>query len=235
MFSYLKIRHQNDRTFNWWQTILLIIAMVVLENVVLLGYGMFARIGGWQLGLVVMLMLGYLVARYPLSYAQTKLKLDGLHLLLVLAMTYLYLVVSQVALSIITHTNTQSTNQANINKLVDGVNSPTTWAIIFVAVVMAPICEEFAFRYVLIGPQNRRSTMVRAVLSTVLFGLIHVSSEVSLLAGNSAQVIQFFGNLLQYCGLGLALVYWFVRYRNLRQNIILHALWNALSMMMLLI
>ena len=89
-------------------------------------------------------------------------------------------------------------------------------------VLLAPVIEEVVFRFTVMG-QSKLNPTVALILSSVLFGLIHVVS-----AGDYIYVIP-------YLTMGLALGYVYKRSQNIWYPIGVHFLQNLLSTLLIFI
>lgn len=111
-------------------------------------------------------------------------------------------------------------NQDNINAFAQ-VN-PTLMFVI--AVVLAPLLEEMVFRGTIFRMLfDKHGTFVALLASSVLFGLMHVLS--SLISGNYADLI----NVVVYIHMGIQLGYLYDRTGTLVAPIMLHAVNNLIS------
>lgn len=91
---------------------------------------------------------------------------------------------------------------------------------ILVTIIFAPVIEELIFRKAMF--RFFKNQWLAMVISAVLFGLIHVSSETSFMA--------FFTNLITYSASGFALGYIYIRNKhNVWSVILVHAVSNAVS------
>lgn len=92
-------------------------------------------------------------------------------------------------------TENNSQNQTKLNGIA-GVNTRLLTYLIMYSIFIAPIVEEFLFRYVAIGSIVKQSKVwlyARASIAVILFTLIHVSGELSTLWANpSIETFLFF-------------------------------------------
>lgn len=98
------------------------------------------------------------------------------------------------------------------------------WLIAMMTIFFAPIVEEIVFRYAMISfePKNRIWTLV---LSSFLFGFIHVSS--ALQSGNLSDLT----NIIIYLVLGLVLGTIYLKKQKLIYPILVHGFYNAISVL----
>lgn len=103
--------------------------------------------------------------------------------------------------------------------------SSTGVLMILVTIIFAPILEELIFRKAMF--RFFKNQWVAMVVSSLIFGLIHVSSERTFL--------DFFTNLITYSASGFALGYVYIKNKhNVWSSILVHAVANAVSIIMIL-
>jgi hypothetical protein len=103
--------------------------------------------------------------------------------------------------------------------------SSTGVLMILVTILFAPILEELIFRKAMF--RFFKNQWVAMVVSSLIFGLIHVSSERTFL--------DFFTNLITYSASGFALGYVYIKNKhNVWSSILVHAVANAVSIIMIL-
>lgn len=95
---------------------------------------------------------------------------------------------------------------------------------IILAVVLAPFTEECIYRGVIFNTFKRKGLFIACMASTVLFGLLHVTSDLVTLELPLASFIVLFINYM-VGGIGLSVVY--MKYKNLWINFGVHGLWNG--------
>lgn len=100
-----------------------------------------------------------------------------------------------------------------VNPVEEVMKGLSTWSIFVTMVVMAPVCEEFLFRKVLIDRIRLYGDKAAILASSVVFGLSH---------GN---FYQFFYAFL----IGLVLAYIYIQTGKLRYTIIFHMIINFLG------
>ncbi len=119
----------------------------------------------------------------------------------------------------------QSSNQSAI-----ATQAQTNFGLIaFTSVLVAPIVEELFFRGVLLRFFSRFNVILGLVLSSLIFGFVHIYQAV--FAGDLTQLVY----LLQYGGMGIALGWIYLQRKNLVSSIVVHMLNNALSIVVLFI
>ncbi|MDY0210894.1 MAG: type II CAAX endopeptidase family protein [Acholeplasma sp.] len=97
--------------------------------------------------------------------------------------------------------------------------------ILLVTVLFAPIIEELIFRKSMFS--LIRNPKVAIVVSSLLFGLIHVASE--------ASVLGFVTNWIAYSASGFALGYIYIKNNhNVWSSIMIHALYNSVAVLLML-
>ncbi len=116
-----------------------------------------------------------------------------------------------------------SNSQVKIPEQVDTNLAPAAFAMFVVyAVIVAPITEEFVFRGLLYRSiRDRRGVALGAIVSAVLFGLVHAVPGVPWLDVVALQIT------MVVTGVGLALIY--ERRKNLVSDIAGHAAFNLVA------
>ena len=129
--------------------------------------------------------------------------------------------ISGVFASILNYEITTSLNQAAIEEM---MLSSSGILMIIPVVLFAPIVEELVFRKAIFSLFKNEYTAL--IISSLLFGLIHVSSEVSFAA--------FIVNGITYVTSGVALGYVYIKNKhNIWASIMVHAFSNAVSVVMI--
>ncbi len=100
-----------------------------------------------------------------------------------------------------------------INPVEEVMKGLSTWAIFVTMVVMAPVCEEFLFRKLLIDRIRLYGDKAAILVSSVVFGLIH---------GNFYQFFYAFG-------IGLVFAYIYIQTGRLGYTIVFHMMINFLG------
>lgn len=115
-------------------------------------------------------------------------------------------------------------------------------AIFLVAVFLAPICEEFTYRYALFGgirslgannKYNKLFTILAFVLTALIFGLIHFDFDAFTTGGDALKIELI--NLPNYIGAGLILCYAYYHSESLITSILVHFINNLYSIIGMLI
>jgi membrane protease YdiL (CAAX protease family) len=143
----------------------------------------------------------------------------------------MWLSVSAVAQVLSTFTHSHETESAV--KVLREVHSPAqVIGFVAVAVVFAPIVEEFAFRVFLFNAIARYSTVtIGAAISGILFGLVHIVGMTD--QGGVASALLTIGIPLSFGGFVLAMVY--ARTGCYWANVLTHGLFNAASVIAVLV
>ncbi|MCL2495881.1 MAG: CPBP family intramembrane metalloprotease [Clostridiales bacterium] len=91
--------------------------------------------------------------------------------------------------------------------------------LIFCVTVLAPIGEEIFFRAFLFGALEARfGTLVGIIISAAVFGILHET------------IWNFFPLFVGGCGFALL----YAKYRDISMNIVAHATWNSISVILML-
>jgi len=132
-------------------------------------------------------------------------------------------VLATVLSDIFNYTAKTSVNQAAIIQM---LNSPYMILMVINAVIFAPIVEELVFRKAFFSLIKNK--WVALVVSSLMFSLIHIISEPTL--GG------FMVNLVIYGASGVGFGYIYLNHKeNIYSTIIVHALWNLMSIVLTLI
>lgn len=118
-----------------------------------------------------------------------------------------------------------SENQILINQLL----SSYPVMMILSAVVLAPIIEEMIFRGIIFGWAYEYNPLAAHIISAFLFGFVHIMSAV--FAGNVAEWIQ----IIPYFLMGLTLSKIYERSNNIYVNILVHGIYNLISIMLVML
>ncbi|MFA6805765.1 MAG: CPBP family intramembrane glutamic endopeptidase [Candidatus Methanomethylophilaceae archaeon] len=124
---------------------------------------------------------------------------------------------------IFNYTAETSTNQAAIIQM---LKSPYMILMVINAVIFAPIVEELVFRKAFFSIIKNK--WVALVVSSLMFSLIHIISEPT--------IGGFIVNLVIYGGSGVGFGYIYLSHKeNIYSTIIVHALWNLMTVLLTLI
>lgn len=105
------------------------------------------------------------------------------------------------------------------------------WYLIFVVLLLAPIVEEYIFRYGLITNLfKHRSNLFRVVVPAIIFSFIHIGLSQLLLAPGYAVYL-----LLLYMPMALVYSYVYVREKNIFFPLAIHIINNIGSILLVLI
>ena len=161
------------------------------------------------------------------SYFKKPLKAIGIDA----ATGYVYMIVASIAAQFIiqiisfafNYTQPVSLNQQAIEQ---SLLSSTGVLMIFITVIFAPVLEELVFRKAMF--RFFKNHWIAMVVSSLVFGLIHVTSETN--------VLDFVTNLITYSASGFALGYVYIKNKNnVWASILVHAVANAVSIIFILI
>jgi membrane protease YdiL (CAAX protease family) len=94
---------------------------------------------------------------------------------------------------------------------------------------MAPIVEEFVFRFLLCKPIEQKYKWLGVIVSGVLFGGMHLVASIQ-----SGTFIQDLPSLVSYVGMGLVLGYRYKTTDNIASNMIAHGMYNTMSFILIL-
>lgn len=118
------------------------------------------------------------------------------------------------------------TEAANQKAIISAVTSSTGFLMIISAVIIGPVIEELIFRKAIFG--LIKSNTVALIVSTLVFGLIHVISEASI----QAAIV----NGISYFVMGFVFSYIYLKAeRNVMIPIVVHIINNAVSIFLILL
>jgi membrane protease YdiL (CAAX protease family) len=173
-------------------------------------YVLFSSMANYVVGGIVT----YLFVRdMPVLYKPQARKVDGRLLiagfLVCISGLYLGNIIGQALMSLVSALQ----GKPMINPVEQVLNGLSGWAIFFVMVVMAPICEEILFRKVIIDRIRLYGDKAAIAVSGFIFGLCH---------GN---FYQFFYAFL----IGVVFAYIYIQTGKLRYTIVFHMIINFLG------
>lgn len=128
-----------------------------------------------------------------------------------------------------------SQNQQNIMSFTH--NSLSLTFILLMAIVVAPIVEEFCFRYLIIGPDKNNHHLIKTkiALAIILFALVHVSSQIAQVIQGQTTIQEWIYYFVVYSIIGADLTYIYYKKRNYKLNILCHGAYNLVAMVIALI
>lgn len=116
-----------------------------------------------------------------------------------------------------------SDNQASLNSLLD---SPLRFVFLLVmAIAIAPFIEEFCFRYLMLYKVKHQKLMM--IISALLFAFAHMIRQ--------SLNLYWFTDYIQYFIIGIFFAYNFVKSQSYKQSVLLHSLWNVVSVILMVI
>lgn len=146
-------------------------------------------------------------------------------------------IVLQVILQLLHIVPETAQNQAGINRMLE-LNAMSKFVTLFLAVVVAPVCEETIYRLLVIGPiktkQVKPTTKHRkrlAGLSWILFILAHMGQQIyGVIAAPSWNgMVAAITASLTYGVLSFVLVREYYLHGSLARSMAIHMSWNALA------
>ncbi len=111
--------------------------------------------------------------------------------------------------------------------ILDDMFGSNALLIAIMTIVFAPIVEEVVFRYGMISFKDRTSKTTTLLISSLLFGFIHVAG--ALQSGN----IDDLTFIIVYFSLGIVLGLSYLKTEKLIYPILIHALYNGLSILLM--
>lgn len=161
------------------------------------------------------------------SYLKKPLKQLGIDAVI----GYAYMMIASVAAQFLIqgigflfdYTQPVSLNQQAIER---SLLSSTGILMVLMTVLFAPVLEELVFRKSMF--RFFKNPYVAMVVSSLVFGLIHVTSETN--------ILDFITNLISYSASGFALGYVYIKNKNnVWSSILVHAVANAVSIIIILV
>jgi len=134
-------------------------------------------------------------------------------------MLFLFNVLSSALVVFLTHSSEASKNQQAINSIMD----VHPWIMASTTVLLAPLVEELVFRKTLMGSMKKFPAGLSIIISSMLFGLIHVVS-----GGD-------FIFIIPYMAMGIPLGWSYHKNQNIWFPIGIHMMQNLFSTLVLLL
>lgn len=236
--------HQSPDPDNTWSKIALLLITFFGEQIGLLFFALITSlIGpkhltiGMTLGAITSLFWLYWIIQIPFNFKsniqpytykrwyQNPWVFAALNVLVILIMSATW---GFIALECLGLKSGQmlSQNEQNINSFMHHTISLTF--IMIMSIVVAPIVEEFCFRYLIIGADknNHHLTWLKLILSVVLFALIHLVSQLNSPHTTPIEWLYYF---VAYALIGLDLTVIYYKHRNYQLNVICHGTYNLIA------
>ena len=121
--------------------------------------------------------------------------------------------------------NATNSNQVLIEELLNTATS----SYVFLAVIVAPIIEEIIFRAVIFRNLYEKNKLIAYIVSSFLFGLLHVIGSLASFNMND------FMYIFVYMNMGLWLSYSYAKHKNIFTSILFHMLNNIIAVAIILI
>ncbi|NLC97109.1 MAG: CPBP family intramembrane metalloprotease [Erysipelotrichaceae bacterium] len=133
---------------------------------------------------------------------------------------YFFNIVFNILLSFI---GSSAENQQALEQLI----SNTPYSYIFMAIIVAPILEEFIFRGTIFRNIYKKNKYLAYIISTLLFGLLHVMS--SILSGNWINAI----SIISYLNIGYFFAKFYDKHKSIYASVLLHFINNTTAVILL--
>lgn len=234
------LKHRAD-VYGFWKSLGLMIYLILAQQFVFAGYyiGHFMQIE-W-LGFLIAAILSYLVIRLPLSYNSNyqaiynnKPQVEKPLLTAILNVLTAYLISicwnigGSRLLGLKLGSQGTSQNQQSITSFIG--NNWSTLTILMMTIIVAPIIEEFCFRYLIIKPTKQEHNRIRLITSILLFSFLHVGEQLIQVFSGQLSLMTWLFYFGQYAVLGSVLAYTYNKHRSYSLNVMTHGIWNTLSM-----
>jgi membrane protease YdiL (CAAX protease family) len=217
------MKSRNDYP-GFWHSVLLSVAFIGVQIVLMIPVGVLDALFQFQLGshpavvgivnivaCAAVLGLGWLIGRTPLSEVFALRRVDPLAIAGVIVSIAGAVILLSEADNL---TRAVLPQPAWVERILRNLafSSDHVWASFFLLVIVAPVTEELMFRgLILRGLMHRLSFTAAALLSSILFGAVHLNPW------------QFVSAL----ALGLIFAWWYARTRSLLPCLLGHALANS--------
>ncbi len=145
--------------------------------------------------------------------------------------------VATVSLGIVANTNHQISTAQQLTSSNLLKRTPIKIETIISSVVIAPLVEEFFFRYIIFGiiVQIMNELLNRlAKKSSESFPVMFLSAGISNIFFVTIHLAFSFSGFLTYWLMGMGFSYMYIKYRNIWTSIITHWLWNSCAILVLL-
>ena len=234
-FFTVKTRPDVNR---WWRTCYLFIIAILGQQVAVVVYSFFHALHADLIGIIAGLLVAWMFAKIALSYKSNRDSLGqsvphtgriiAINIGILYAATIGWGVLGPKLLGLNMSNNATSDNQSAILSFL--TNSWSTIFIIALTVIVAPMLEEFAFRYLIIKPTKTKHNKLRMAVSLISFPLMHVYSQIGQVFTGKLTPIAWLFYFGQYFLIAIMLVYTYNKYHNYKLNVLCHASWNMLAM-----
>ncbi|MGT2745265.1 CPBP family intramembrane glutamic endopeptidase [Streptococcus phocae subsp. phocae] len=179
----------------------------------------------WQILLlasIIIVMVGgvYYLARRINLLGNRLLPKDDDRFLWIMLGTLALFVVKLIGGFLLVLENGQNANTANQAAIENAQLHPIF--IVLILTIMAPVVEEIVFRGLLYGKLFGTDSYVGLVFSSILFGLIHMLTDLSSL-----------GSWFIYGGMGLVLGFIYHKTKKLEYTILVHFLNNGIAVLLM--
>lgn len=229
-----KINTKQD-VFGFYKSLLLFIYMFVGEQITTVVYYISVNFQAKAIGLLLSLVIAWLFIKTAISYQsnyESFQPLEGVTKKIIGYITILYIasiVWSQVGPKLLNLNLNGQTSQNQSSVLSFLSDSWSTIFIVIMTVIIAPILEEFCFRYLIIKPKRQSYNLLRLIISIISFAFMHVGEQFTSVINHQLTFPAWFFYFSQYAIIGIVLVITYNKYRNYKLNVLIHASWNLIA------
>lgn len=232
-----KLTNVNPRpdVSGFFKSTLLFLTMLIGEQLSTIVYYTGSNFHLKLVGLIFGILIAWLFIKTAISYQSnyeslqprkgiTKTVVGYVALLYILSVTW-----GQIGPKLL-NLNLNGQTSENQSSVLSFLSDPwSTVFIIIMTVIIAPILEEFCFRYLIIKPKKQNSNIIRLIISVVAFAYLHVGEQLPSVLHHQLTFAAWFFYFTQYALIGIILTTTYNKYRNYKLNVLIHASWNTIA------
>lgn len=240
-WQHLMTIHPRPDVHRWWQACLLFAWLLVGEQVVFAGYYTGHYMGADWFGLLLAIYFAWLYLKLPLAYGQNR-NWPGLNLA---SMRRVGITVGGMFLAsqgwhwlgpkLLGLQTKGGASSANQHLLISLFHSGWAGAAVTIGttLVVAPLIEEFCFRYLVLTPTRHQHERWRLTVAIGGFSLMHVAQQLPQVAAGQLSLLAWLYYFVDYAIIGAGLSLLYRRYRQYGLNVMAHATWNLVALLMM--
>lgn len=227
--------------FGFYKSLLLFIYIFIGEQLTTIVYYISVNFHAKPIGIILSLVIAWSFIKTAISYQSNYNSfqpLKGITKKVIGYVTILYItsiIWGQVGPKLLNLNLNGQTSQNQSSVLSFLSDSWSTIFIVIMTVIIAPILEEFCFRYLIIKPKRQSHNLLRLVISVISFAFMHVGEQLPSVINHQLTFPAWFFYFSQYAIIGIVLVLTYNKYRNYKLNVLIHASWNSIAIIIAII
>lgn len=227
--------HENDDVYGFFKSLLLFLYLFIGEQLTTVVYYLGKNFHVEVIGLIASIIVAWWFTKTALSYHSNYKSLEpqpGIvkkvigYVALLYTTSLIWMQLGSKLLQLSLNGKT-SQNQSSILSFLN--NSWSTAFIIIMTIIIAPIIEEFCFRYLIIKPTKQNYNLLRLIVSVFAFSYMHVAEQLPSVLHHQLTFAAWFFYFIQYAIIGIILTTTYNKYRNYKLNVLIHASWNTIA------